>query len=206
MASNKIKISKTGGYLALFVIIAISLLMVVQQLTVTAINDNKRQATQQAVTSLVANISYDNNVLTDTVLIPASQQLGTSAATTAYRVRHQGVVKAIIITVITHDGYNGKIELLLGLLPNGAITGVRIVQHRETPGLGDRIEPRKSNWLSQFLNRSLTNPLPSAWAVKKDGGDFDQLTGATVTPRAIVTAIKKALHYVHQHQDRLYHS
>ena len=110
-------------------------------------------------------------------------------------------VHALIYSVSAPDGYNGAIDLLVGVSLSGTVTGVRVVSHRETPGLGDAIEAGKSNWLEQFAGKGLNDP--QHWAVEKDNGPFDSLTGATVTPRAVVAAIHRTLTFHAQHSEKL---
>jgi len=118
-------------------------------------------------------------------------------------INDQGQVDAILLPVVAPEGYSEAIRLIVGISPSGAIIGARVTRHRETPGLGDQVEVQKSNWILQFNGRSLSSPLPAAWQVKKDGGQFDQLTGATITPRAIVTALRQALEFFAQNKTRL---
>lgn len=130
--------------------------------------------------------------------------LGSEDAIDIFIINKQGRPVAAIIAAIALDGYNAPIRLLIGISVDGVITGVRVVSHRETPGLGDLIELRKSNWIRQFDATSLDRPELGLWAVDKDGGYFDSITGATVTPRAVVEAIKNALLYFRAHQDELF--
>jgi len=123
----------------------------------------------------------------------------------AYRARKNNQDVAIIFNATAHNGYSGNIDLLIGVNIDGTLAGVRAVKHTETPGLGDAIDIKKSNWITQFNLKSLLNPsTDKQWAVKKDGGSFDQMTGATVTPRAIVGTVHKTLKYFAQHKDSLF--
>ena len=115
----------------------------------------------------------------------------------------QGQVDAILLPLVAPEGYSEAIRLIVGISPTGTIIGARVTRHRETPGLGDQVELQKSNWILQFNGRSLAKPLPAAWQVKKDGGQFDQLTGATITPRAIVTALRQGLEFFELNKTRL---
>ncbi|WP_320826911.1 electron transport complex subunit RsxG [Reinekea sp.] len=118
-------------------------------------------------------------------------------------INDQGQVDAILLPLVAPEGYSEAIRLIVGISPSGAILGARVTRHRETPGLGDQVELQKSNWILQFNGRSLANPLPTDWQVKKDGGQFDQLTGATITPRAIVTALSHGLEFFAVNRTRL---
>jgi electron transport complex protein RnfG len=121
-----------------------------------------------------------------------------------WRARRGGEPSALVLEAVAPDGYSGAIDLLIGVRADGTISGVRVTAHRETPGLGDRIEVAKSDWIERFAGRSLRNPARAHWQVRRDGGDFDQFAGATVTPRAIVRAVRRALDYLEQHGVELY--
>jgi electron transport complex protein RnfG len=146
----------------------------------------------------------DNDIVSDTTTVSASALLGTEDNTIVYRARLQGKPIAAIFNSIAPNGYSGKINLLIGVYADGSVAGVRAVKHSETPGLGDAIETQKSDWIFSFNNRSLNSPTPANWLVKKDGGDFDQFTGATITPRAVVKAVKNTLLYYQQNTDRIF--
>jgi electron transport complex protein RnfG len=109
-----------------------------------------------------------------------------------------------VIETIAPNGYSGNIYILVGVLPNGHISGVRVLKHRETPGLGDKIELRKADWILSFNGKNLTEDNAERWAVKRDRGEFDQFTGATITPRAVVGAVRNTLHFVNQQGAALY--
>jgi electron transport complex protein RnfG len=114
----------------------------------------------------------------------------------------EGASEPVLVFAITApDGYNGEIGMLVAVTPQGTVAGVRVVSHRETPGLGDAIDRAKSNWIEQFVGTSLSDP--RKWAVKKDGGTFDSLTGATVTPRAVVRAVHRVLDFYERHAEAL---
>ena len=121
-----------------------------------------------------------------------------------YRARLRGEPVAAIFRSIAPDGYSGKIHLLVGVYIDGSLAGVRVVKHAETPGLGDAVEIRKSSWIEDFAGKSLTNPSQDRWRVKRDGGDFDQFTGATITPRAVVAAVRNTLLYYQQNTDMIF--
>ena len=113
---------------------------------------------------------------------------------------------AVLMLVTAADGYNGDIRLLVAVENTGTVLGVRVVSHRETPGLGDPIEIEKSNWILGFTNKSLLNPQGNGWAVKRDGGEFDQFTGATISPRAVVKTVHNTLLYFKANQKLLFES
>ena len=146
----------------------------------------------------------DNNLLHDTVEIAPNELIGNSTPVTAYRARLNGKPAAVLLEATAPDGYGGKIVLLIAILANGEISGVRVVSHNETPGLGDYIEIAKSQWIKAFDHLSLASTPDEAWHVKKDGGKFDYMTGATITPRAVVKAVHKALEYFDRNREALF--
>ncbi|HBC55641.1 MAG TPA: hypothetical protein DCZ03_00615 [Gammaproteobacteria bacterium] len=152
---------------------------------------------------MIAGDQYDNDIFRDRIY-RSHPLLDENNTSTIYRVRFQGEPIALVLSVTAADGYNGEIKLLLCVDVNGVVKGVRPVRHKETPGLGDGIEPKKSDWIYQFANTSLSNMGKSAWAVKKNGGHFDALTGATITSRAVIRAVHKGLQYVQMEGSSLY--
>jgi electron transport complex protein RnfG len=169
------------------------------------IAEQQRRAEEKALLEILPAGAHDNALLEDTLPAPVGDdllQLQTPRA--IYRARQGGEVSALVLPARAPDGYSGSIQLIVGVARNGKITGVRVVEHRETPGLGDKIERRKSDWIEAFRGRSLNNTASEAWAVRKEGGDFDQFTGATVTPRAVIAATHRTLQYVAQERERLF--
>lgn len=164
---------------------------------------NQRLAMERKLAAILPPGAGDNDPLADRIETSAPARLG-APLTRIYRVRRQGEPVALILNPVAPDGYSGPIDLLISVLHDGRLGGVRVLAHRETPGLGDQIEETKSDWVLGFAGRSLANPAEAGWAVKRDGGDFDQFTGATITPRAIVAAVKNALLYIREQGDRLY--
>lgn len=141
---------------------------------------------------------YDNMPASDTLTLPSSGL----TSVTVYRARLQGQVSAVAFE-ISQPGYSGIIKLILGLDRDGNILGVRVLQHSETPGLGDKMELGKSKWILAFDQLSLGNPPSDQWHVKKDNGRFDQFTGATITPRAIVRAIHEGLEFYSAKREQI---
>jgi electron transport complex protein RnfG len=121
---------------------------------------------------------------------------------TVYRARRAGRVEAVVFKV-SGNGYAGAIDCMMGVDRDGKITGVRVIKHKETPGLGDKIEPAKSQWIYAFDGKSLGNPPADKWAVKKDGGVFDQFAGATITPRGVVKAVKGGMDFFEKQRAQL---
>ena len=204
MNEFKTTILRVGLLLAAFAIGATSLVSLTEANTRDKIIENERQTLLAAINALVDSSEYDNDILTDILLIPRVRQLGTKDFTKVYRARRGDRPIAAVFTSIAPNGYNGKIKLLVGIYFDGTLAGVRVIKHKETPGLGDKIDLKKADWILAFNGLSLSNPSESHWKVKKDGGDFDQFTGATITPRAIVTAVKKALQYFEKNREELF--
>ena len=140
---------------------------------------------------------YDNDLLQDTVTLP-----GPEGEVTVYRARRAGRVEAVVFQVQGH-GYAGPVVSMMGVDRDGHVLGVRVIQHKETPGLGDKVEPAKADWIHSFEHRFLGDPPADKWAVKKDGGVFDQFTGATITPRAVVNSVKGGLVFFQKERARL---
>jgi electron transport complex protein RnfG len=153
---------------------------------------------------LLGKLRHDNDLLADRILVSDSELLGSIAPMPVYRARLGGEPVAAILETDAPEGYSGSIRLLVAVTPDGRLLGVRVLEHHETPGLGDAIEERKSGWILSFTGRSLGDPPSERWRVRKDGGDFDQFTGATVTPRAVVAAVRNALAYVEKRGASLY--
>jgi len=198
------QILSVGIMLAVFAVGATSLVTITESYTRDKIIENERQSLLAAINALVNSNEYDNDILTDTTSLPETQQLATKTDTIVYRARKDGAPVAAIFTSVAPNGYSGSIKMLVGVYYDGTLAGVRVINHKETPGLGDKIDEKKTNWILKFKNLSLSHPDESQWAVKKDGGQFDQFTGATITPRAVVTAVKKSLQFFEQNRDELF--
>jgi len=168
------------------------------------INENKRLALLKAFHVLIPPSAYDNDVFNDIIKVNNKSLLGSKKPVKIYRARKENKTVAVIINSVAPDGYNGNIELLVAIYYDGTLAGVRVVGHKETPGLGDAIEESRSDWITKFQLQSLTSIDKKGWAVKRDGGQFDQFTGATITPRAIVKAVYNTLRYYKEHRDTLY--
>lgn len=198
---------RSAGLLSFFILLGIGLLLLVAQFTQPKIQQAEQQTLLNTFQEIVPASEYDNDPLKDTKTIhdpKLLQLLGQKQPITLYRLRKQNKPVAVIFPITAPDGYSGDIHILIGVYADGRIAGVRVLEHRETPGLGDKIELKKSPWILSFNNKKLTPNNASQWAVKKDGGEFDQFTGATITPRAVVKAVKHALIFVNQMGDKLY--
>lgn len=197
------EISKPMLLLAGFALAGTLLLAGVHRLTAQPIADSEAQALLWRINTLVAANRYDNNPLTDTISLPPAE-LQSAEPVLVYRLRKQQQPIAAIFTTTTPEGYSGNIRLAVGVNADQTLAGVRVLAHKETPGLGDWIELEKSDWMLGFSGKSLQTPPEAGWAVKKDGGEFDQFTGATITPRAVVAAIKQVLIWSKQHPTDVY--
>jgi len=181
--------------LALMTFLTSALLMTSHELTAEKIAAIKLANKLASLKKLIPAQLHDNDLINDVIEIDEPVLLGHRQTESLYIGTKQGIITVMAIPVTAQNGYSGDIDLLVGVLADGQITAVEIINHKETPGLGDLIESNKSDWLMQFTKTSLINPTESQWKVKKDRGYFDQITAATITPRAVVGAIKKALVY-----------
>ena len=195
---------KSGATLAAIAAICTALVAATYQLTVDRIADNDKALLEQSLEPVLAGISYDSGVSESRLVIAPPHDLPGSEAALIYRVFDKGEPVAALIAMTARDGFSGPIRILVGIDVDGVVTGVRILQHRETPGLGDKIVSTRSNWILQFDGRSLADPVMKAWAIKRDGGDFDQLTGASITPRAVISALRDTLVYFDAHRDEIF--
>jgi electron transport complex protein RnfG len=183
--------------------VAFGVVALVHERTRADIAAAARARQQEQFAAVLAGRPFDNDPLQDVVELRDVELLGTASPVPVHRARLQGKPVAVIMAAVAPDGYSGPIELLVGIAPDGRLLGVRVTRHKETPGLGDFIELRKSDWIHQFAGRSLQSPTPERWQVRRDGGDFDQFTGATVTPRAVVTAVARTLQAFERHREAL---
>lgn len=205
MAAIRQSIVRNAIGLGIFAVITAGVIAITQAVTAERIADQIRQAEAAALFEIIPEQQHDNDLLTDTVELAPDPRLGNRTPVDAWVARKQGKPAGVIIPVTATEGYSGNIRLLVGIDPSGEVLGVRVTAHRETPGLGDKIELRKSAWILSFNGRSLGNPKPDEWAVIRDGGVFDQFTGATITPRAVVKAVRQTLDYFRDHQQTLLH-
>lgn len=194
---------KNSLVLGLFAIATVGLVAVLQQATAGRIANAEREAQVRALSEILPQGSYDNHLLDNSIQLH-DPLLGSKSPQTAYIALKDGKPSAIILRATAPDGYSGAIQLLIGIQADGRLAGVRVLNHRETPGLGDKIELARSSWIRSFDGRSLSNPAEDGWAVKKDRGAFDQFAGATITPRAVVKAVHKALQYFDANQQQLF--
>lgn len=195
---------RTAALLVAFSVAGTGILATTEHLTRDVIAENERKSVVRAIDGLVPVTSRDNDVFTDRITIIAPAFLGTDKPQNAYRARRMGEPVAVVMESVAPDGYSGAIKLLVAITADGTLAGVRVISHRETPGLGDYIEEERSNWILNFQGLSLSNPTRSGWRVKKDGGAFDQVSGATITPRAVVKSVHKTLQYFSAHREQIF--
>jgi len=170
------------------------------------IAENERATIVKSLHALIAPKEHDNDLYADVIQVTDEKLLGSKEPVNVYRARMKKSPVAAILNSVAPDGYSGNIYLLVAIRYDGSLAGVRVVKHRETPGLGDGIDIERSNWVLGFNGKSLENPKDKDWRVKRDGGPFDQLTGATITPRAVVKAVKNTLRYYQTNKDKLFNS
>ena len=195
---------RSGLLLGIIALLGTALLAGVNGLTHERIVEQEKLRMLQQLNEIVPVASYNNDLLEDVIKIEDPNFFRHSAPVTVYRARQDGQDVSVMMIVTAPDGYNGDIRLLIGINAAGSILGVRVISHRETPGLGDPIEAEKSDWIHGFKQKSLKTPQSSGWAVKKDGGEFDQFTGATISPRAVVSAVHTTLLYFKANKQALF--
>ena len=201
---EKRQILLSGLFLWIFAVVGTGLVVLTEFGTREEIVENERQVLLRNLLALLPAERFDNDIAGDTIAVAADPLLGTTEVSTVYRARLDGEPVAAIFNSIAPDGYSGRIHLLVGVYADGSIAGVRVVRHAETPGLGDGIDIRKSDWITDFDGKSLDNPENGGWRVRRDGGEFDQFTGATITPRAVVAAVRSTLLYYEQNADMIF--
>ncbi len=194
----------SGLFLFGFAVVGTAMVAITEQSTEQQIIDNEREVLLRNLYALLPPEELDNDIATDTKLLAANELLGTEEESIVYRARLNNQPVAAIFNSIAPNGYSGAIHLLVGVRVDGSLAAVRVIKHVETPGLGDGIEARKSDWILGFDGKSLENPGIEQGKVRRDGGDFDQLTGATITPRAVIAAVKNTLLYYQQNADRIF--
>jgi len=193
-----------GLLLALSALLGTGLLSLTNSHARPYIAENERLRLLDSLNAVIPPDQYDNDPLTDTLQMTDPELLGMDEAVTIYRARRGGEGRAVAFRVRAPGGYSGPIDLLVGVAVDGRLSGVRVISHKETPGLGDAIEVGRSDWITGFTGRSRRNPQDAGWKVKRDGGVFDQFTGATITPRAVVKGVHKALQFYEQRRHQIF--
>ncbi|MCV2885624.1 electron transport complex subunit RsxG [Aestuariibacter sp. AA17] len=195
-----------GLILGAFALVCTGLVTLTFALTKDTIQAQQVAKVTSIINQIVPNTLYDNDMTHNCAIATADPLLGKSANHKVYRGFLDNTPSVLAIESMTSDGYSGNIYFIVGVKFNGTVTGVRVLEHKETPGLGDKIDIRISDWITTFKGTELTDNNQAQWAVRKDGGQFDQFTGATITPRAVVEGVKSTLEYVNKNKDRLFNA
>lgn len=196
--------SRSAILLGLFAMVGTGIVALIFTGTEDLIAESERQFMLRSLHEVIRSDLHDNDIFSDMITVIDPELLGTKKPVAVFRARKNGQPVAVAITPIAPEGYVGPIKILVGIATDGTVLGVRVLRHRETPGLGDGIEVKRSDWVLGFNGHSLSNPEGKGWAVRRDGGKFDQFTGATITPRAIVKAVHNALKFYQRNQDKLF--
>lgn len=191
------KLGYQGALLAGVALLTSAALAIAAKVTGPAIEAAAADDLKQSLTQVLPG-RYDNDLLRDTLELAGPD----GAPVTVYRAR-KGTAVAAVVFKVTGKGYAGPITSMMGVDREGRLLGVRVISHKETPGLGDKIEPAKDRWIFAFEGKSLADPGPDKFAVQKDGGVFDQFAGATITPRAVVASVKGGLGFFAREKSRL---
>ena len=194
----------TALNLLVFAVIGTALLALTYMATHDPIARSEEKEKLKLVSQIVPDGSFDNDIIKDNTELPADELLGNDETSIAYIGRLKSEPSIAVLQVVAPDGYAGRISLIVSIRSDGRLGGVRVVAHKETPGLGDYIEIAKNKWITIFNGKSLDDPKDSDWKVKKDGGAFDYMAGATITPRAVVKAVHKALQYFAANRAKIF--
>lgn len=202
--SEKPPVWASGAILAVLAAICTALVAITHSTTAPRIAANAQAYLEQSLQPVLEGLEYDGKLSESTLIIEPPHELPGGKPVTVYRVYADGAPVAALFIVTAKDGFTGPIKLLVGIAANGEISGVRVLEHRETPGLGDLIESSKSDWIEQFRKRSLADPDRELWSIKRDAGVYDQLTGASITPRSVIKAIKATLLYFEANREKVF--
>jgi electron transport complex protein RnfG len=195
---------KTAITLVAFAFVGTAMLAYVFDITRAPIEASEKEARLALFKEILPESTHDNDLLKDTVEIAPNEQLGNRQPTLANIAKLNNKTAGVILEAIAHDGYSGDIKLLIAIRADGSISGVRVLAHKETPGLGDYIDIARGNWIKLFNDESVNKTPATQWQVKKDGGKFDYMVGATITPRAVVKAVFKALQFYDANKTTLF--
>jgi electron transport complex protein RnfG len=187
-----------------FAIVGAGVVGMTYESTYDKIKRNEQLVLLRKLNTILPPSEYDNDLLSDQLQLERNRLLGTDESSKAYLAYKDDEPVAAVLSASAPNGYSGPIDLLVGIYYDGSLAGVRVVKHRETPGLGDAVESQRSDWILGFDGKSLQDPTSERWKVKRDGGDFDQFTGATITPRAVVKAVHSALIYFEQNRKTIF--
>ncbi|TEW47686.1 electron transport complex subunit RsxG [Psychromonas sp. RZ5] len=199
-----LSISRNAMLLGLFAVICTGAIAVINLVTKPLILKQEQIALQNNINELITIDRYDNNIIDTCFLVVDENLLGNNTPKQVYVATKNDQPVAALIQTSTLKGYSGEIKLLVGIDSHGEITGVRVNSHTETPGLGDKIQTNKSDWILSFDGKTYQAEQDKIWDVKKDGGNFDAFTGATITPRAVIHSVKDALIYFQKNKQQLF--
>lgn len=197
------KLRTISSFLGIIIVTTL-VLALVYQWTLPNINTNQQQAQLAALAEILPANSYNNDLLASKKSVVDKKLFATYKPINIYFARQKNHTTAVVYTTLAPNGYSGPINLIVSVNRHEEIIGVRVLQHNETPGLGDKMELSKSDWIKSFAKRSLANTPQPAWRVRKNGGEFDSWTGATITPQAIVQAVHRVLQYSKLHHEELF--
>ena len=195
---------KTAITLVAFAFVGTAMLAYVFDITKTPIEASEKEARLALFKQIMPDNTYNNDLLKESVEIAPNEQLGNRQPTIANIAKLDNKTVGVILEAMAHDGYSGDIKLLIAIRVDGSISGVRVLTHKETPGLGDYIDIARGNWIKLFNDESVNKTPAELWHVKKDGGKFDYMVGATITPRAVVKAVLKALQFYEANKQTLF--
>ena len=197
-------IMQSGLILAAVAAICTTLVALTFSLTKDRIAANARAYLEQSLTPALAGKAFDNDLSASAFTVRAPHDLPGRENAVIYRARAGNAPLVALFVVTAPDGFTGPIKLLIGIDANGVVTGVRALEHKETPGIGDLIDENRSDWIYQFSGTSLDAPERTAWTIRRDGGKFDQITGASVTSRAAVNAVNQTLLYFEANREMVF--
>ncbi|HDY7866797.1 TPA: electron transport complex subunit RsxG [Vibrio vulnificus] len=195
-------IRKNGLTLAIFACATTGLVAMTQYLTKDQITLQEQKQLSSVLNQVIPQSAHDNLLFEPCTLVSDSA-LGSDKAMPAYIATRNGQATAIAIESVAPDGYNGAIKIITGIDASGTVLGTRVLSHQETPGLGDKIDLRVTDWITSFTGKQLNDDNYNSWKVRKDGGEFDQFTGATITPRAVVKAVRNTVEFVNSHREQI---
>ena len=200
---------RTAGIMVLFTVTFTTVMSATYDITRPTIDASAQEGKLRLISEVLAPASYDNALLEDFIIIGPTPQLGLDEGGRIYRARRAGEPAALVLEAVAPDGYSGRIQLVVAVNADGRLSGVRVVGHKETPGLGDYIDPRKDRnktqpWIGQFAGLSLGDVAAEKWTVKRDGGAFAYRSGATISARAVSRATGRVLEYATGHRDALF--
>jgi electron transport complex protein RnfG len=201
--------ARTAFILLLFTLVFTALMAGTYSITAPLVTASAKAEKLRLIGEVLPPALYDNALLDDTISLPPLRQIGLDAPTLLYRARKDGQPVALVFESVAPDGYSGRINLILAVTPDGHLLAQRVTLHKETPGLGDYIDPKKDRnkarpWIGQFDGLDLDYLQQGRWRVKKDGGQIDQRAGATISARAVTNASGRALRWAHEHTAALF--